>query len=78
MSQLADYEQKAIDAFGKSLHQGKWSNEALVQLIELAGSYMNLQPLAQYAKDAGLSYNGAKKFRNTTTILNHKFVIDNA
>ena len=66
-----------MDAFGKSLHQGKWSNEALVQLIELAGSYMNLQPLSKYAKSEGLSYNGAKKRENKVVIFNHKIVIDN-
>ena len=77
MNQLADYESKALHAFGKSLHEGRWSNDALVQLIELAGQHLGAVPLAKYAKDNGISYNGAKKCRETINLLGHKFVIDN-
>ena len=36
------------------------NNASLVQLIELAGSYLNIATLPTWAKDNGKSYNGAK------------------
>lgn len=52
-------------------------NEFLVQLIELAGGYLNLQTIADYAKENGMSYNGVKKCRNVQVLFNTRFVIDN-
>lgn len=52
-------------------------NDSLVQIIELCGSYLNLQTIADYAKNNDLSYNGVKKCRTIKTIFNTKFVIDN-
>lgn len=61
----------------ESMQNGELSNNNLVQLIELAGSYLNIKTIPDYAKTNGLSYNGAKKCRNIVTIFNTKFVIDN-
>jgi hypothetical protein len=38
---MTDYEQKSLQRLGEAITDGRWSNEALVQLIELAGSYLN-------------------------------------
>ena len=77
MGKLSDYEQKSLEKLGESLHKGNWSNEGLVQLIELAGSYLNAKPIAAYAADNGMSYNGAKNFRTNIELFGVKFVIDN-
>lgn len=52
-------------------------NEFLVQFIEQAGGYLNLQTIPDYAKENNMSYNGVKKCRNIVEIFNTKFVIDN-
>lgn len=61
----------------KYLYENKMSNEELVQIIEVAGSYLNLKTISLYAKDNGLSYNGVKKCRKIITIFGTKLVMDN-
>ena len=56
---------------------GELSNECLVQIIELAGGYLNLQTISEYAKENNLSYNGVKKCRNIVNLFGCKFVVDN-
>lgn len=75
--QLSEYEQKRLSKLGESIQSGKWSNEALVQLIEQASGFLNLQTIPDYCKRTGISYNGAKKFRTIRKIIGVKFVIDN-
>lgn len=53
------------------------NNTDLLQLIELAGDYLNLKTIADYAKHSGISYNGVKNHRNTTVLFGVKFVADN-
>lgn len=53
------------------------SNDDCIKLIECIGGYLNLQTISDYAKNNGLSYNGAKHFRNIKSIFNVKFIIDN-
>ena len=74
---LTDYEKQSIHKLGESIHSGKWSNDGLVQLIELSGGYLNLKTIPDYCKVTGLSYNGAKKHRHVKTIFNTKFIIEN-
>ena len=77
MKQLTKYEKLALQKLGESIHAGKWSNEGLVQLIELTINYLNPISLQNHADDEGISYNGAK-FRNVSvTILGQKYVLDN-
>lgn len=59
------------------IHNGELTNEELVQIIEHVGSYLNLATISNYAKANGISYNGAKKFRQVVTIFDTKFIIDN-
>lgn len=75
--ELSEYETKCLNKLGESIQSGKWSNGGLVQLIELAGGFLNLQTIPDYANRTGISYNGAKKFRKITEIFGVKFVIDN-
>jgi len=75
--QLSDYEKEQLNEFGKSIQSGRWSNEGLVQLIELSSGFLNLKTIPNYAKSEGISYNGAKKFRCIREIAGVKFVIDN-
>lgn len=77
MNNLTEYELLAINKLGKSITEGKWSNDGLVQLIELAGDYLNLQTIPDYAKARKLSYNGVKKTRTIKEIKGVRFVIDN-
>jgi hypothetical protein len=74
---MTEYELLALQKLGQSIQDGKWSNEALVQLIELAGSMLNLKTIPDYAKQNGLSYNGVKRFRTVVKLFNVKFIIDN-
>jgi hypothetical protein len=78
--QLSEYERKSLQKLGESILEGKWSNEGLVQLIELAGDYLNLQPLSDYAEKQNISYQAAKKNYNgriNIKLFNTKFIIDN-
>lgn len=77
MKKLSDYEEKSLHKLGESIHGGRWSNDGLVQLIELAGAFLNAQSIAEYAKANSMSYNGVKNHRQTFTLFNQKFVIDN-
>ena len=53
------------------------NNDSLVQLIELAGSYLNIATLPTWAKDNGKSYNGAKMQKHQVKLFGVKFIIDN-
>lgn len=77
MNQLSEYEKLSIRRLGESIVSGKWSNDGLVQLIELAGDYLTLKTIPDYAKAQKLSYNGVKKTRMIKEIKGVKFVIDN-
>jgi hypothetical protein len=57
--------------------KGELSNESLVQIIELCGSFLNLQTISDYHRSTGLSYNGVKKTRKVQKIFNVKFIVDN-
>lgn len=61
----------------KRIMNGELTNDELVQLIELIGGYLNLRTVADYARESGISYNGAKKFRQVKKIFGVKFIIDN-
>ena len=77
MSQLSEYETKSLQKLGEAIFQGKWSDEGLVQLIELAGDCLNPVSIQKYADNIGKTYNGIKKTKKVTVILGHKYIIDN-
>jgi len=61
----------------ESVQDFELSNDDLVQIIELCGTFLNLQTIPKYAIEHNLSYNGVKKCREVKEILGVKFVIDN-
>lgn len=77
MTELSQYERLSLKKLGESIQSGKWSNDGLVQLIELSSDYLNLQTIPDYASANNLSYNGVKKTRTIREIKGIKFVIDN-
>ena len=42
------------------IHNGELENTDLVQIFEHVGKILNLKTLSNYAKDNGITYNGAK------------------
>jgi len=74
---MTDYEKDILAKLEKMIVEKGVSNEFLVQLIELAGGYLNLMTIADYAKGKSMSYNGVKKCRNVVKIFKTKYVIDN-
>lgn len=56
---------------------GELDNSTLVQLIELAGQFLNLKTIPDFAKENGMTYNGVKNNRKIIEIFNIKFVIEN-
>jgi hypothetical protein len=59
------------------MKEGQLKNDDLVQLIELAGSYLNLKTIPSYVSSSGMSYNGVKNHREIKVLFGVKFVIDN-
>lgn len=74
---LTDFEKDIVKRIEQLIHEGKLSNDFLVQNIELCGKYLNLTTISDYAKQHKISYNGVKKFRKIINLFNVKFVIDN-
>ena len=56
--------------------KGVFSNDQLVQIIELLGGYLNLMTISEYAKSHNLSYNGVKNNRQIINLFGNKYVID--
>jgi len=74
---ITDKGKKLCDFVTQKTMLGELSNNDLVQLIEVAGSFLNLQTIPEYAKAKNLSYNGVKNHRQIIEIFNVKFVVDN-
>jgi hypothetical protein len=68
---------KITQRIGELVQDGKLSNDDLVQIIEVAGSFLNLQTIPKYCNDTGMSYNGVKHHRQIKELFGVKFVIDN-
>lgn len=78
--QLSEYELKSLRKLEEAIRSNRWSNEALVKLIKLAGEYLNIKTVPDYAKGKGISYVAARKdtfHRKNSDIFGVKFVIDN-
>jgi hypothetical protein len=68
---------KLLQFVANKFENNELDNNSLVQLIELAGSYLNLQTLPNWAAANGKSYNGAKMQKNKIELFGVKFIIDN-
>jgi hypothetical protein len=77
MPKVAEKTKKLVDFVAQKFEAGELDNDSLVQLIELAGGYLNLMTIPDYAKAWKISYNGAKKHRNVKELFGVKFIIDN-
>jgi len=77
MAELTKYEKDSLQKLGESIHSGRWSNAGLVQLIELAGCFLNLKTIPGYCRSTGISYNGAKNNRQVVKLFDVKFIVDN-
>ena len=77
MTQLTDKEKDTLKGLEKYICEEGVSNAFLVELFKLAGSYLNLQTISDYAREHNMSYEGVKKHRNIVKLFNIKFVIDN-
>ena len=75
--ELEEKERLTIQKFDKFVFENNPSTTFLVQIIERAGSYLNLETIPEYARKNKLSYNGVKKCRQIIEIFKNKFVIDN-
>ena len=69
--------EKLTAFIAQKFQNGELDNDSLVQIIELAGAYLNLQTISDYAKKNNMSYNGVKKCRNVKVLFSTKYVIDN-
>ena len=68
---------KLIDNFENYLLNKEWDNDELIEIIKLAGAYLNLKTIPDYAKENNMSYQGVKTCRTIKEIFGVKFVIDN-
>lgn len=75
--QTAENTNKLLNFVSTKFQNNEIDNNALLQLIELCGNYLNLQTIPNYAKENNISYNGAKNYREVVELFNVKFVIDN-
>jgi len=75
--QLTENEKKLISFIGEKYQSEQISDECLVQIIELAGGYLGLKSIAEYAKANKMSYNGVKNHRKIIEVLNNKYVKNN-
>lgn len=69
--------EKLMAFVAEKFQANELDNESMVQLIELAGGYLNIMTLPDWAKSNNKSYNGAKLQKNQVTLFGVKFIIDN-
>ena len=77
MSQTPENTTKLLKFVADKFQANELDNNSLLQLIELCGSYLNIQSITDYAKANAMSYNGVKNHRQIVEIFKQKFVIDN-
>ena len=77
MTDIKQNTKKLLRFVSEKFETDHLDNDSLVQLIELAADYLNLQTVSDYARTYKMSYNGVKNHRNIVTIKNVKFVFDN-
>lgn len=66
-----------LNRLSELIQKGEIDNLGIVQIIELCGNFLNLKTRSAYSKENGISYNGAKKFRQNIELFGVKFIIDN-
>lgn len=79
---MSDLEILTIEKFIKMVTEKGVSNEFLVQICELSGSFLNLKTISDYGRSEKKTYNGvlkriANKKVQKVNIFNVNFIIDN-
>lgn len=74
MSQLTQYEKNSLINFEKAIHEGKFSEAALVQFFELTATYLNVCSPSDYARKMGITYNGMKKQNKIRKVNGIKYI----
>ena len=75
---LTDYEDKSLQAFEKSILEGKWSNEGLVSMLKLIiNDYLKLKTIKSISIITGKSTQWLRKSKNVIKIDNVQFLPDN-
>lgn len=77
MSNIEENTKKLTEFIEKKFIENEINEASLVQIIELAGTYLNLKTISKYCEDNKISYNGAKNYRNVINLFGVKFIIDN-
>lgn len=77
MDKIVENTDKLLKFVADKFENGELNNDSLVQLVELAGGYLNLRTIPKYRNVTGMSYNGVKNFRTIRNLIGVKFVIDN-
>lgn len=58
---MTEFEQNILNRIEQLIHEGKLSNDFMVQNIELMCEYTGLNTLTRVAKDNNISYQGVLK-----------------
>jgi hypothetical protein len=76
--QLTEYEQKSLFAFEKSVHEGKWSNGGLIELLRrIVLDYLRAKRVSNYASANNISPQGARRHRECFEIDGYQYIADN-
>lgn len=67
ITELNDYEIKALCRFNNSLTEKRWTKAGLVSLLKLVESELGLVSISEYAKAKGITTQGARK-RNVISL----------
>ena len=74
---MENLKDKLLLNIDKGMGNNMLSNNDLIDIIESAGSFLNLRTIADYSKQNNISYNGAKNHREQIELFGVKFIIDN-
>mgnify|MGYP003621255397 FL=1 len=74
---MSELSEKIIRNIHLGIENDLITDDDLVQIIEHAGKFLNLETISNYSARTGISYNGVKKFRRNIKIFNVNFVMDN-
>jgi len=74
---MIDEEKLMLQRLEKRINTESVSNEFLIELIQLSGTYLGLKTIPCYAKKYNMSYDGVKYHKKVIELLTVKYVIDN-
>ena len=75
--QMTEYEQRNLEAFEKSINEGKWSNDGMVSMLKLLETYLGLKRVSEFAKEEGKSTQALRRRSNIIKLCGYAMAIDN-